>query len=178
MIEWTWRCTPGSWSSDLGDALGGHDHAKLQAVIERVWRYTQRPWSSQLRDALPNRNQVSLEMDLEAMIVGTRRPWSSESRETLGAVIERVWRFTWEPWSSEFGDTLGGRDQARLKEYLEAVDGRHAGCRDSINQLVNLQPWECDKVTLPLGSHGELADGSRSCREARRKLKLHSGVYS
>ena len=28
--------------------------------------------------------------------------------------------------------------------------------------------WECDKVTLPLSSHGE----------ACRKLKLHSGVSS
>ena len=30
-------------------------------------------------------------------------------------------------------------------------------------------------MTLPWSSRGELADGSRSCREARRKLKLHSG---
>ena len=29
-------------------------------------------------------------------------------------------------------------------------------------------------MTLPLSSHGELADGGRSCKEARRKLKLHS----
>ena len=28
----------------------------------------------------------------------------------------------------EFGDPLGGRDRARLDEYLESVDGRHAGC--------------------------------------------------
>jgi len=28
----------------------------------------------------------------------------------------------------EFGDTLGVRDRARLDKYLEAVDGRHAGC--------------------------------------------------
>jgi len=66
----------------------------------------------------------------------------------------------------------------RLDEYLEAVDGRRAQCRDSIHQLVNSQLWECDNVTLPLSSHGELADGGRSCREVRRKLKLHSGVNS
>jgi len=47
-----------------------------------------------------------------------------------------------------------------------------------MHQLVNLQPWECDMVTLPLSSHGELADGGQSCKEARRKLKLHSGVNS
>jgi len=43
--------------------------------------------------------------------------------------------------------------------YLEAVDGRSTGCGDSINLVVNSQPWECDKVTLPLKSHGGLADG-------------------
>jgi len=46
------------------------------------------------------------------------------------------------------------------------------------HQLVKSQPWECDKVTLPLSSHGELAGGGRSCMEARQKLKLHSGVNS
>jgi len=71
---------------------------------------------------------------------------------------------------------FGGLDQARLDKYLEAVDGRCAGCRDSIHQLVESQTWECDMVKLPLSSHGELADGGRSCREASRKLKLHSGV--
>jgi len=30
-------------------------------------------------------------------------------------------------------------------------------------------------MTLPLSSHGELADGGRSCKQACRKLKLHSG---
>jgi len=45
---------------------------------------------------------------------------------------------------------------------MEEVDRRHAGCCDSIHQLVNSQPWECDEVTLPLSSHGELAGGGRS----------------
>jgi len=30
------------------------------------------------------------------------------------------------------------------------------------HQLVHLQRWECDNVTLPLSCHGELADGGRS----------------
>jgi len=71
---------------------------------------------------------------------------------------------------------FGGRNRASLDEYWEAVDGRHAGCWDSVHQLFDSQPWECDKVTLSLSSHGDLADGGRSCREARRKLKLHSEV--
>jgi len=49
---------------------------------------------------------------------------------------------------------------------------------ETIHQLVNLQLWECDNVTLPLSCQGELVDGSRSCREVRSKLKLHSGVNS
>ena len=52
------------------------------------------------------------------------------------------------------------------------------GAETVFHQLVNSQPWECDKVTLPLSSHGELADGCRLCMEAHRKLKLHSGVNS
>ena len=77
---------------------------------------------------------------------------------------------------SEFGDAHAGRNRASLDEYWEAVDGRRAGCSDSFHQLVNSQPWECDKVTLPVSCQGELADGGRSCRKARRNLKLHSGV--
>jgi len=45
-------------------------------------------------------------------------------------------------------------------------------------QLVDSQMRECDKVTLPLSSHGELADGGRSYREACRKVTLHAGVNS
>ena len=92
--------------------------------------------------------------------------------------MERDWWYTWRPWSSEFSDALGGCDQARLDEYLEAVDGWCAECWDSIHQLVNLLPWECDMLTISLSFHGELADGSQSCREARWKLKLHPGVNS
>ena len=44
----------------------------------------------------------------------------------------------------------------RLEEYLETVDGQWAGCDDSIHELVNLQPWEQEKVTLPVSSQGEL----------------------
>jgi len=91
---------------------------------------------------------------------------------------------------SEFGDALGGRDRATLDIHLEAVIERDwtstwrrsmdsAPVAETVfHQLVNSQPLECDKVTLPLSSHGELADGGRSYMEARRKLKLHSGVNS
>jgi len=57
--------------------------------------------------------------------------------------------------------------------HLEAVIER-----DWTSTWRRSMPWECDNVTLPLSSHGELADGGRSCREVRRKLNLHSGVNS
>jgi len=37
--------------------------------------------------------------------------------------------------------------------------------------------WQGD-LTFDLSSHGELADGSRLCREARRTLMVHSGLNS
>jgi len=139
--------------------LGGRDQTSwdmhLEAEIEWTQRCTWRPCSCELG----GRNRASLEIHLEA-------------------VIERVWRCTWRLWLSEFGDALGGRDEVRLDEYFEAVHGRRARCWDSIHKLVNSQPWECENVTLPFSSHGELVDGGRSCREVRRKLKLHSGVNS
>jgi len=104
----------------------------------------------------------------------------------LEAGIERVWRCTWTPWLCE----LGGRNRASLDIHLEAVIERDwtstwrrsmdgaPGAETVFHQLVNSQPWGCDNVTLPLSSHGELADGGRSCMEARRKLKPHSGVNS
>jgi len=92
----------------------------------------------------------------------------------LEAMIVQVWRCTWRPRLSEFGYTLVGWDRARL----EADNGWPAKHRDSIHQLADSQPWDCDKVNSPLSSDGELAEGGRSGREARRKLKLHSGVNS
>ena len=154
----------------------------LEAAIEHIWRYTWSLWSSELRHALWGRDWASLEMHLKTMNVQIWKRESSEFGAALGgrdcasleAIIMRVWGCTWRPWSCE----LGGHNGATLDEYLEAVNGRRAGCRDTIHQLVNSQLWECDKVTLSLSSRGELADGGRSCREARRKLKLHSAVNS
>jgi len=70
----------------------------------------------------------------------------------------------------------------RLEEYLEmvdleavdleAVDGRRARC----SRLFNSKPWECDEVTLPLKLLWRTGWWWSIGREARRKLKLHSGV--
>jgi len=140
-IEWTQRCTARLWLSEFGDALGGRGRVNwekhLDALIERVWRCTWWPRSSELRDALWGCDRASFEMQLET-------------------VFEWTQRFMQRPWSSEFGDALVAcYDRARLEEYLElgdrkAVDRRRARCWDSIHRLVNLKPWECDEVTLPL----------------------------
>jgi len=121
-------CRP--WSSESRDSLGGRDRVNLEMhseiVIERVWRCS-----------CEGRNQVSLEMHLEAVIEGVwRYALGGHDRVNLQAVIERVRRYTWRLWSSEVGWVLGG--------------GRWTVRRDSIHQLVNSRPWECDKVTLPL----------------------------
>jgi len=96
-IEGTQRCTPRSWPSEFGDAIGGHARANLQPVIERVWRYTRRPGLSEFGDALGGHDAAILQ-----------------------AVIEQVWRYTWRPWLSEFRDALGGHDQANLQAIIEA----------------------------------------------------------
>jgi len=191
VMQWSERCTPRLWSSEFGDAL-------VEAVIERVWRYTWRPWSSQFGDTVRGHDRASLE-------ICTWRPWWCElgglnwaSLEIhLEAVIERDSRCTWRPWSSEFRGTLGGRDQVSLEIDLEAVikwvwrftwrpwsseigqvlgRGRWTARRDSIHQLVNAQPWECDKVTLPLKLIWTTGWWRAIGREVRRRLKLHSGV--
>ena len=80
--------------------------------------------------------------------------------------------------------------EASLEMHMEAVIVRNwtgswrrsmdsaPGAETVFHSLVNSQLWECDKVTLPLSSHGELADGGRLCMPASRMLKLHSGVNS
>jgi len=77
-------------------------------------------------------------------------------------------------WEKHFG----GSDRGWLDEYCEPVDGLRIGWWDSIHLLVDSQMWECDKVTLPLSSDGEVVDGGQSCQEAPRKRKLHWGVNS
>jgi len=165
IIRRVWRCTWRPWSHELGGHNGGSLEIHLEAVMEQVWRCTCRPWSSEVGDALGGHDRASLEIRFR-----------EDDRANLQAVIEWVWRYTWRPWSCELGDTLGGSDRAWLDEYSEAVEGRRTGCWDSMHKLVHSQPWECDKSTLPLCSHRELADGCQLCRGARRKLKLNSGV--
>jgi len=128
VLESNSRCAWKWPSSELRDILPGCDWATLEmhleAVIKCSWRYTWRPWLNEFGD-----------MHLEAMILWTFRPDSSKFGDALGghdranlqAVFEPVWRYTWRLRSSELGDALGGRDRASLDEYLEAVDGRHAG---------------------------------------------------
>jgi len=131
-----------------------------EAVIKLVWRRNWRPRLGELRDALGGRVRASLEMHLETEIERTLRctgrPWLSEFGLAFGCRYRVNSEMHSELWSSESRDALAaGYDRGRLEEYLEvvdpeAVDGRRARCWDSIHQLVNSKPWECDEVTLPL----------------------------
>ena len=86
----------------------------------------------------------------------------------------------------EYGDILGGHDCGNLEAVIEQVGmstlresmGGTPGAETRIVSFVKMQLWECDKVILPLSTHGELADNGRLCMETNRKLKLHSGVNS
>jgi len=71
----------------------------------------------------------------------------------------------------------------RLEVYLEvvdleAVDGRYNRCWDSIHRLINLKPWECDKVTLPLKLLLITGWWRSIGRAVHQKLKLLSVVNS
>jgi len=153
MIEWCQKCTLRPWLSKFGDALGDQDQVNsaihLEAIMERECRGTQRTWMCEHGW----HNRVTLDVYMEAFIVQTRRRWSSYHKHALQ-----------------------GCNWVNSGEYLAVVNGRCTGCRDCIHQVVNFQLWECDEMTLPLTSHGELAGGSQSCRKACQKLKLHSGV--
>jgi len=184
VIDRVWRCTGRPRSSELRDALGGRGRASLEmhweAEMEWTQRCTWRPWSIEFGDALGGRDRVNSEMHLEAVVERlwrcTRRPRWSELRDALGgrdqssleihleAAIERVWRCTCRPWTSEFGRVLGG--------------GQWTALRDSIHPVVHSQPWECDKVTLPLKLLWRTGWWRSIGREVHRKVKLHSGVNS
>jgi len=43
MIEGIQGDIPRRRSSEVGDALRGHDHVNLEAIIKYGWRYTRRP---------------------------------------------------------------------------------------------------------------------------------------
>jgi len=171
---WRWRL------SELRDALGCRDWASLEmhweTEIEWTQRCTWRPGSSEFGDELGGHDCGNLQAIIERVCRYIWRPWSSEFGDALRghdraslqmhleAVIERVRRYTWRPWSSEIGPVLGG--------------GRWTARQDSIYQLVNSQPWECDKVTLPLKLLWRTGWWRLIGREVRWKLKLHSGVNS
>ena len=42
----------------FGDALGGHDRANMETLMEQVWRCTRRPGSSEFGLAHGGRNRV------------------------------------------------------------------------------------------------------------------------
>jgi len=190
VIESVWRCTVTQWWSQRGDTLWSLDWVSLEmhfeALIEWVGRCTLRPWLREFGDALRGHDQASLEMQLDTEIEWmercTGRPWSSEFEHWLGRRNQVSSEMHSKLWSGEFRDALAAvYARGRIPEYLEvvdleAVDGSHARCWDCVHRLVNSKPWECDKVTLPLGLLCRTRWWQSICREVRQKLKLHSGV--
>ena len=141
---------------------------RLKMMIESTQRYTPRPWWREDGDGQQGHNRAFLEIHLEAVMKWTEgctpRSWSTEFVDTLGdhdrvnkemrskIVIERVCTHTWRPSSCE----LQGSNRASVDEYLEAVERWRTGCWDCFHQSISSQPWDCEKLTLLLSSHGEV----------------------
>ena len=182
----------GPWSSEFEDALGRRNvmnsEVDLVAVMERVRWCTGRSWSSNCGDALWGRDRASWEMQLDTEIEWTERctgrPWLSRFGHACRGWDRVNSEMHSELWSSEFRDELAaGYILGRLEEYLEvadleAVDGRHPRCWNSIYWCVNSKPWECDDVTLPFKFLWRTSWWQWIYREVRRELKLHSWVNS
>jgi len=129
MIVRIWRL----WLTEFGDALRGHDHANLVAVIHGVWNWTWRPWSYEMGGY----DQLSQETSLDTMDMQMCRLWSTECWDILGghngvnleAVIEWLWTYTWWRWLSELWrhcstvciDAHGGRDRATVAAVNKRV---------------------------------------------------------
>jgi len=148
-------------------------------------------WLRAIRGAPDDHHQVNSEIHSKAMMEPVWRcTWTSHNCGNLEAVIERLWRNTWRPWLSELRYLLRGHHQTsfamlqgaliahRLEGYMEKVHGRHTEGGDLVYLLVYFYPYECNQVTFPVNSHGELAGGSRSCREACQMPMFHSVVNS
>jgi len=170
-IEWTQRYTPRPWSSDFGDALGGHDRVnsemQWEAVIEQDWRCTLRPWSSELRDALGGRVWESWRCTLSPRLSELRdalrgRDWASWKINSDSEIeyTQRCTRGQWSTWPSETGDALWGGDRASLEMQLET--------EIEWTQRCTARPWS---------SEFGCAIRSRGGRwEAREVLRLYSSV--
>jgi hypothetical protein len=91
----------------------------------------------------------------------------------LEATIERVCG----PRMSACKDPLRKVLRARLEVNLEEVNGRPAGhWLDCIDDFLCSHLWECDEVSIPLSSHGDMDGGSWYFTETRQNLKPHSRV--
>jgi len=107
------------WWIKLGDEHAGHDHANLEAVIDRVWRYTCSLWFCKLgrRDwgwlekHLGGDDRASLEASFKWLhwpksteVTDALRGWD---RASLEMHYEAMIMQTWKPWLGEFWEALG-----------------------------------------------------------------------
>jgi len=118
-IMWTPRYTWGPWWPKFEDALGGHDHVNLEAVIKQLWRCTGRWWSC---------------------LLGVRNGWSPENQ--LAAVT--VWTQTYtgcKRWINIGGVPRGGLSGGG-RCGGPRIGGRHDACWDTIHRFT----WNCENV--------------------------------
>ena len=69
MIKWTQRCIWRPWSCECCDALGGHNYANCEAIIEWVWWCM---WSIAFCE-LAEHNRANSDIPLEAVIVRSEK---------------------------------------------------------------------------------------------------------
>jgi len=115
MLEAVWRCSWRPRSSELRDALCGHDQASLEMQLETENMWTQicikRPWSREYGDVLGGHDRVSLEMN-------------------FAPIFKRGWRCNFRLRLSELRDIQIGCDRVSLDtqkdNYMWCVTHREA----------------------------------------------------
>jgi len=188
------RCTKRWWLSELGDTLQGHNGVSFEMYLEARIKWTQwftwSPWFREFGGTLGSHDVTSREVHLKAMILRVLRcssgPWWcalwGHNRVSwqihFDAPIEWTGWSAPRPWSSRIGEAPASFDQVISGKYievvnLETVDGRQAGCWDSIHWLGNSQLCKCDDITFPLEHIGRAGWPWLICMEADQKLKLH-----
>jgi len=165
---WRWwrraiRCAP-----EDDDVVNSEIH--LDAVFDRVRRCTMSPRWSELRDEYGRQNRFTLQA-LSLWEIGGSYRASLEMH--FKDAIEPVWRCTSRPWTYGISGLLGGGRWDEGVGRCVTVKGSRYGSWHSTHQLVGPQPGESGRgiFTFELWRRA-----GWSCREARRKLRLHSGV--
>jgi hypothetical protein len=66
----------------------------------------------------PHRDRVNLVMHSGPLVSELRVALEGPDRSNLGAVTDRVWRYSWTLSKSQFGHALAGRDRANMDAII------------------------------------------------------------